>query len=88
MTIFASLILAFALLTATEWEAAMGNAAYAGNLQIAAGACAFVTCCSGWWIFTAQILAAVDFPIQLPVGDLSQMITGYSAKQTQDKEYA
>jgi hypothetical protein len=33
---------------------------------------------SGWYIIAAQLLAAVDFPIQLPVGDLSTIIKGAS----------
>lgn len=44
----------------------MGNAAFAGKLQIAAGAFTFITCACGWWIFLAIMLASLDFPIQLP----------------------
>lgn len=32
----------------------------------------------GWYFFAFLMLAAVDFPIVLPVGDLSQGIRGYS----------
>jgi uncharacterized protein len=35
----------------------------------------------GWYIFTVQILAAVDFPISLPIGDLSTVVKGASEKQ-------
>jgi len=64
--IFLSLIGSFACLTATFWQAALGNAILAGRLQIAGGACAFVTCMCGWWIFFAIMLAALDFPFSLP----------------------
>ena len=44
------------------------------------GACLFVTCLAGWWIFIALMLAVVDFPFQLPVGDLSSAIRGKSQR--------
>lgn len=52
----------------------------AGTLQKTAGAFLFVTCASGWWIFLAQMLAALDFPVQIPVGDLSTLIKGASQR--------
>lgn len=86
--IFFTLVLAFGLLAGTYWQTAnsIANAdptaaALAGRLQIAAGACTFVTCMAGWWIFFAIMLAALDFPFQIPVGDLSTAIKGYSEKQ-------
>lgn len=47
----------------------------------AAGAFGFVSAAAGWWILFALTLASVDFPIQLPVGDLSHIIKGASEKQ-------
>ena len=47
----------------------------------AAGALAFVVSLLGWYIFLVQLLAAVDFPINLPVGDLSRFIKGASDKK-------
>ena len=67
VTIFVTLVLAFSCLAATYWYLAMGNMAKAGNLLIAGGACSFVTCCAGWYLFTVQMLASVDFPLNLPV---------------------
>jgi succinate-acetate transporter protein len=64
--IFASLVPAFGLLTAAYWQLAKGNSAIVPTLEIAAGACTFVTCCCGWWIFSAIMLASLDFPFQLP----------------------
>lgn len=40
----------------------------------ASGACAFVCCAAGWWILFAIVLESVDFPFQLPVGDLSRLV--------------
>lgn len=81
--IFLTLVLTFTLLTGAYWALAAdfeGNAAFAGKLVKAGGACAFVTCLAGWWIFAAILLAILDFPLQLPVGDLSQVIRGKSQK--------
>lgn len=47
----------------------------------ATGALIFFTSLCGWWIFVAIMLAAIDFPFALPVGDLSQIIQGASEKQ-------
>ncbi len=88
VVIFFTLVLAFSLLTGAYWYNALSissgdasKAAYAGRLQIAAGACTFVTSLAGWWIFFAIMLAALDFPFQIPVGDLSVMIKGASQRQ-------
>jgi succinate-acetate transporter protein len=70
--IFASLVPAFGLLTAAYWSLAKGNTASAETYQIAAGACTFVTCVCGWWIFSAIMLASLDFPFQLPGMSSSQ----------------
>lgn len=88
VVIFFTLVLAFGLLAGTYWQNANGIAnddpaalALAGRLQIAAGACVFVTSIAGWWIFFAIMLAALDFPFQIPVGDLSTLIKGASERR-------
>lgn len=35
---------------------------------------------AGWYLLTAIMLGIVDFPIQLPVGDLSSIIKGRSER--------
>jgi hypothetical protein len=35
---------------------------------------------AGWWIFFAIMLAALDFPFSIPVGDLSTLIKGASTR--------
>lgn len=64
--IFVTLVPAFCLLAAAYWHLAMGNTATATNLQVAAGAMTFLSDLLGWWIFAAIMLAALDFPFQLP----------------------
>ncbi|KAK2626357.1 hypothetical protein QTJ16_004619 [Diplocarpon rosae] len=87
VVIFFTLVLGFGLLAGAYWQAANGianmdaaKARLAHRLTVAAGACTFVTSMAGWWIFFAIMLAALDFPFQLPVGDLSTMITGASER--------
>jgi uncharacterized protein len=45
-----------------------------------AGASLFVTSMAGWYIFLAIMLAALDFPFSIPVGDLSTVIKGASVR--------
>ncbi|OIW22877.1 gpr1-like plasma membrane protein [Coniochaeta ligniaria NRRL 30616] len=82
--IFFTLSLAFFLLTATYWLLAAdyeGNAATAGKILKAAGASCFVTCAFGWWVFLAIMIAVVDLPFAIPVGDLSTFIKSASARK-------
>ena len=60
------LVPAFSCLTAGYFFLAAGWTVKAGNCIIAGGALAFVVCLLGWWIFTAILLAAVDFPLTIP----------------------
>jgi len=64
--IFFTLVIGFGLLAGAFWQVSNGNHVLAGKLQVAGGALTFITCCLGWWIFTAIMLAALDFPFQLP----------------------
>ncbi len=87
VVIFFTLVIAFALLAAVYWQSANGIASGAPQtqmihrMQVAAGAFTFITSMAGWWIFFAIMLAALDFPFQLPVGDLSTMIKGASERR-------
>jgi len=85
--IFATLVPAFGCLAGAYWHLAQGNTAIAGKLLVAGGAITFVTDMLGWWIFAAIMLAALDFPFQLPVGDLSHIIKGASQKAKERKDY-
>jgi len=87
--IFFFLIPAFGCLTGAYWNLAKGNVSTALTLLKAGGACTFVVCALGWWIFFAILLASLDFPFQLPVGDLSTVIKGRSEKmkEREAREY-
>lgn len=64
--IFLTLIVALFCLAGAYWQTSNGNVALAGRLQKTAGAFTFITSASGCWIFVAIMLAAMDFPFQLP----------------------
>lgn len=64
--IFLTLTGGFCCLAGAYWHTANGNMALASRLTVAGGAFTFVTCVCGWWIFFAIMLAALDFPFQLP----------------------
>jgi len=76
--IFATLVPAFGCLAGYYWKAAEGIVAT--NLMHSAGGLTFVTCLLGWYLFFVQLLASVDFPLNLPVGDLSRFIKGASER--------
>ncbi|MCJ1225482.1 hypothetical protein MMC12_002131 [Toensbergia leucococca] len=90
LVIFACLFFVFCLLAGVYWTLALGKDwdATAGRLQVAAGAFSFICVMAGWWIFLAQMLACVDFPIQLPVGDISHLIKGASVRMAEKEQYS
>lgn len=82
--IFFNLVCAFGLLSGSYLQATKGKTALAGRLQEAAGAFQFVTCLFGWYIFLAIMLASVDFPLSLPLVDLSTIVKGASERRKVD----
>jgi len=70
--IFFTLVPAFGCLAGAYWHLALAyggqaaSATTAGRLVIAGGAWCFITCLLGWYIFFAIMLAALDFPFNLP----------------------
>lgn len=65
-------VITFVLLPMSFWYQAAGEAVIGRNLQIAAGAVSFTGSCIGWYIFISIMFDAADFPLTLPVGDLSR----------------
>ena len=56
----------FACLAAAFIHLSQKNIKSAVACQHAGGALAFVICMLGWYIFSAILLAAVDFPLSIP----------------------
>lgn len=73
--IFAGLVPAFGLLAGAYWHLAEGNTGTANTLIVAAGAVTFFVDICGWWIFFAILLAALDFPFQLPGRSILQCLS-------------
>ncbi|KAI4179636.1 MAG: hypothetical protein L6R41_007720 [Letrouitia leprolyta] len=90
--IFLTLVCAFGCLAGAYFNLALvyenatnvAAATRAGRLVVAGGAFTFVTSLAGWYIFFAIMLASLDFPLQVPVGDLSTLIKGGSERQKRD----
>jgi succinate-acetate transporter protein len=83
VTIFMLLIPTFTLFATVFWKMAEGTPqalATALTAQHAAGGLAFTVALLGWYLLIVQLLASVDFPLNLPVGDLSRVIRGASEK--------
>ncbi|KAI4119319.1 MAG: hypothetical protein LQ345_000756 [Seirophora villosa] len=88
VTIFFTLVCAFGCLAGAYFnlalyhanEANMAAATRAARCLVAGGAFAFITSLAGWYLFLAIMLASLDFPLQVPVGDLSTLIRGASEK--------
>lgn len=76
--IFLLLVPAFGCLTGYFWLAAAGTPN--PTLLVATGGLTFVVSLLGWYLFLVQLLASVDMPINLPVGDLSGFIKGASER--------
>lgn len=64
------------LLAASYWAISHGNTAKALTLQHGGAGCLLAVSFLGWYILAALILPTVDFPIVLPLGDLSKRIKG------------
>ena len=81
--IFLLLVPAFCCLAGAFWLLAEGTTAAAAKAltcQHAAGGLTFAVSLLGWYLFLVQLLASVDFPLNLPVGDLSRFVKGASEK--------
>lgn len=64
--------------------------ALSNTTRIVGGAFGFIASMIAWYLWFSMILEAVDFPIVLPVGDLSKFIKGRSElkKEKSDREMA
>ncbi|KAH8702205.1 plasma membrane ammonium transporter [Talaromyces proteolyticus] len=80
------LVLTYSLYAAVYFYNALGDFGFAGKLEIVAGAFNFILCIPIWYIFIVQMLESIDFPIVLPVGDLSEVVKGRRQKVRTDME--
>jgi len=83
--IFASLVGVFGALSGAYFLLAAdfaGNAATVGTFVKVGGMFGFVASLAGWWIFLSIMLSTMDFPVAIPVGDLSGWIRSGSQKES------
>ena len=55
-------------------------------LTQAAGAFVFTFCMSGWYLWFSLILSTLDFPFELPLGDLSKRIPSMTERNARKAE--
>lgn len=78
MILFFAYTIAFPLLAAAQWTHAQGQLDLAKRLTVGGGAACLVVSACSWWAMIGGLLQAVDFPLTLPMGDLSRVIPGMS----------
>ncbi|KAJ7739146.1 GPR1/FUN34/yaaH family-domain-containing protein [Mycena metata] len=72
--VFLTFTLTFASLAAAYREAGLGNSHKAVIMLKTAGACGFANIVGGWYLAAGLIMAAVNMPFGLPVGDLTRFL--------------
>ncbi|KAF4961255.1 hypothetical protein FGADI_492 [Fusarium gaditjirri] len=77
-SILVLLIPCFSCLATAFFSVSQGKANLALKSQHAGGGILFAISLIGWYMLMSLILMSVDFPIMLPLGDLSTMIRGKS----------
>lgn len=70
----------FPCLAASYFLAADGVTGVSATCRIVGAAFAFVASMVAWYLWFSLILESVDFPLTLPVGDLSKYVKGKSDK--------
>ncbi|KAF2171050.1 hypothetical protein M409DRAFT_19023 [Zasmidium cellare ATCC 36951] len=74
--LFACIVPGCGCIAGVFYNLALGKADQAHNCQVAAGAVLFAANIIGWYLYAALIFPSVDFPLALPLGDLSTVIPG------------
>ncbi|ORY77008.1 GPR1/FUN34/yaaH family-domain-containing protein [Protomyces lactucae-debilis] len=69
------------LLAASYWQTTLGHTDLAQRLQVAAGAFGFLCSMTGFYLEASILFDTLDFPITLPLGDLSGWIKPKSVRQ-------
>lgn len=81
-------VVTFPCLAASYFYAARGMMAISVTTRIAGGALAFAASIIAWYLWFSMILESVDFPIVLPVGDLTKYFKGRAERQKSEREMA
>ncbi|CAK1361529.1 Protein alcS [Cercospora beticola] len=81
-------VVTFPCLTASYFYAADGLVALSNTTRIAGGYFSFIASIIAWYLWFSMVLESVDFPIALPVGDLTKYVKGRSEKLKSAAEMA
>ena len=84
VVLFLAYTLAFPLLAAAEFAHADGDLELAHRLTVGGGAACLVVSICGWWAMIGGLLESVDFPIRLPMGDLSTIVPSGTGRGMHD----
>lgn len=87
LTIFILLIPTFGAFAGAFFQLAEGHAVEGTKLQHVTGGLLLLVSLLGWYIFAALVLLGVDFPIALPLGDLSTIVKGASDRAKAKKQH-
>jgi len=83
--LFLGLVFTFEFLAAGYFHVGIGDSTRAAKEFTAAGAFGFFVCLMGIWVDIHLLLASVDFPVNIPLLDLSGVIKG-KTQLVEDKE--
>ncbi|KAH0536296.1 hypothetical protein FGG08_006811 [Glutinoglossum americanum] len=86
VVIFLTLAVAFPMLAGADWQLAQKNVQIAQDLQKIGAAFLFVTSIAGWYAFIGSMLQCVDFPFDLPMGDLHIIPSGSDKRKLKGEE--
>lgn len=75
-------------LSASFFAVAHGDDSRALTLQYAGGGLLFVICLLGWYIFLALMLLSVEFPVVLPLGNLSTIVKRFKVDKQKSSSNA
>jgi len=83
VVLFLAYSIAFPLLAAGDWQNGVGNKELGHKLLVGGGAACFVVSMMTWYALINSLLQSVDFPFELPMGNLSSFFSGASQKREQ-----
>jgi hypothetical protein len=78
--VFTTATMGFAFASGAFWNLSLGYTGLGTLCLHAAGGSFFACVMFGWYLLFAIMMAAVDMPFAVPVGDLSTVIKGMSEK--------
>jgi hypothetical protein len=79
--VFTTATIGFGMAAGSFWHLAEGSVVVGMRCLVGAGGSFFACAMAGWYLLFAIMMASVDMPFAIPVGDLSLVIKGMSEKK-------